>query len=253
MTGAKLRGNGYHRSASSPAAIPARNISETERTLSLLGGGLLALYGISRLSPGGLLLSLVGAGLVYRGATGRCPVYSALGISTAPSAAVSTCVAAGRGDKVTKSVQVARPASDLYRFWRNLENLPRFMPHLLSVTTQDHRSRWVAAGPLGVHLQWDADIINDVPGKLIAWRSLPGADVDNAGAVQFQPLALDGATRVTLTLKYDPPAGKVGAMVASLLGSDPEKQIEDDLRRFKQLMEIGELPAGARFRVWPRT
>lgn len=237
-----LRGNGFHHTVSTPAKPSNQNVSEAERVLSVVGGGLLALFGVSRKSPGGFLLSALGAGLVYRGVTGHCPAYSALGLSTAQRPAGATGVPAGRGLKISKAIQVTRAAPDLYRFWRNLENLPRIMPYLRSVTSHGNHSHWIATGPLGIQLQWDAEIINDVPEKLIAWRTLPGSDVDSAGSVHFHPLTSGWATKVTVTLKYDPPAGKVGSAVAALLGKDPEKQLEMDLRRFKQIMETGELP-----------
>jgi uncharacterized membrane protein len=237
-----LRGNGFHHTVPAPATPSTQNVSEAERVLSMVGGSLLALFGVSRKSPGGLLLSALGAGLVYRGVTGNCPAYSALGLSTAQRPAGATGVPAGRGLKLSKTIQVTRAAPDLYRFWRNLENLPRLMPYLRSVTSHGNRSHWIATGPLGIQLQWDAEIINDVPNKLIAWRTLPGSDVDSAGSVHFHPLTSGWATKVTVTLKYDPPAGKVGSALATLLGKDPERQLEMDLHRFKQIMETGELP-----------
>jgi len=210
--------------------------------LSLVGGGLLTLVGLAKRNPGGVLLSALGAGLLYRGATGNCPLYSQLGLSTAPRLASATSVPAGRGVKVTKTIHVNRPAAELYRFWRNLENLPRIMPHLRSIVVHGNRSHWVAVGPLGFMVHWDAEIINDIPSELIAWRSLPGSEVDNAGSVHFAAAPGGLGTRVTVSLKYNPPAGKVGAAVASVLGSDPEKQIDEDLRRFQRLMEGSDTP-----------
>jgi uncharacterized membrane protein len=151
------------------------------------------------------------------------------------------------GDKtsvrVHKAIIINRPAEELYAFWRKFENLPRFMLHLESVdTTSPERSHWVAKGPLGARVQWDAEVVEDRRGELIAWRSLPGADVDNTGTVRFEPAVGGRGTIVRVALEYKPPGGVVGAKVAKLLGESPEKQIPDDLRRFKQLMETGEIP-----------
>jgi uncharacterized membrane protein len=125
----------------------------------------------------------------------------------------------------------------VYQFWRNFENLPRFMDHLESVTVLDeNRSHWVAKAPAGTRVEWDAVIHNEIQNELIAWRSLPKADVNNAGSVHFNS-AGDGATEVRVVLSYQPPAGKLGAVVAKLLGEEPSTQVDDDLRRFKQVME----------------
>jgi uncharacterized membrane protein len=134
-------------------------------------------------------------------------------------------------------VLVNRPAHELYQFWRNFENLPRFMDHLESVTVIDeNQSHWVAKAPAGTRVEWNAAIHNEIEDELIAWRSLPGADVNNAGSVHFTP-AGEGRTEVRVVLSYEPPAGKMGAAIAKLLGEEPSQQVEDDLRRFKQVME----------------
>jgi len=217
------------------------NVGAGERYASLLGGSLLALYGFRRPFPQGLLWTALGAGLVYRGATGHCNLYATLGVSSAEPRGRATSVPAGHGLKVAKSIHIDRPAQELYSFWRHLENLPRFMRHLRSVSSHGKRSHWVAQGLLGAALAWDAEIIADEANRLIAWRSLPGADVDSAGSVHFEPTNTGWGTRVSVELKYDPPAGRVGITVARLLGHDAGRQLEEDLRRFKQLMETGEL------------
>ncbi|HEX3271449.1 MAG TPA: SRPBCC family protein [Ktedonobacterales bacterium] len=144
--------------------------------------------------------------------------------------------------KVHETVTVNRPAADLYALWRNPSNLPRIMRHLESVEeTGDGRSHWKATAPAGAKVEWDAEIVEDRPNELIAWRSLPGAQVPNAGVVHFTPAAGDRGTEVHVELRYDPPAGKLGKTVAMLLGEEPSQQIADDLRRFKQVTETGEL------------
>lgn len=133
-----------------------------------------------------------------------------------------------------------RSPAELYRFWRNLENLPRIMHHLESVTVMDNnRSHWMAKGPLGKSIEWDAQIVNDDPNERIGWESLPDAEVRNAGSVQFQSAGGD-STRLRVVLRYDPPAGKLGAAVSKLLGESPEHELEEDLKRFKQAMESGQ-------------
>ena len=223
------------------------NVSETERWASAIGGGALVAYGVTRLVQGNLLgavLGLIGGGLIYRGATGHCDVYGALGISTAAgSNNPNVSVPAHRGIKVEKSVTVNKSPEELYRFWRNFENLPRFMDHLESVRIEgEGRSHWVAKAPAGRTVEWDAEIYNEKENELIAWRSLEGADVDNAGSVRFEAQPEGRGTTVRVSLKYDPPGGLLGSTFAKLFGEEPSQQIEEDLRRFKQVMEAGETP-----------
>jgi uncharacterized membrane protein len=241
---APVRTNRLPRTRAQPRRqAPATNVGEMERWLSLLGGGALALVGLSRGSLGGLGLAAVGAGLAYRGASGHCNVYAALGVSTAEGRGRRTSIPAGHGIKVEESVTILRSPEELYGYWANLENLPRIMNHLVSVRKLDgQRSHWVACGPLGTHLEWDAEILVQRENELISWRSLDGAEVDTAGSVHFTAAPGDRGTLVRVVLKYDPPAGKVGAAIAGLLGQAPGQTIKEDLRRFKQLMETGEIP-----------
>jgi uncharacterized membrane protein len=135
------------------------------------------------------------------------------------------------------------PPAELYAFWRNFENLPRIMEHLESVTVlDDRRSRWAVKGPAGTTVEWEAVIHNEVPNELIAWKSVDGAQVPNAGSVHFTPAPGDRGTEVRVVLEYEPPAGKLGVAVARLFGEEPGFQVREDLRRFKQLVEAGELP-----------
>src|SRR5690349_18173797 len=134
------------------------------------------------------------------------------------------------------------PPEEVYSFWRDFQNLPRFMRHLEAVHDMgEGRSHWKAKGPAGMEVEWDATIIADVPGEVITWRSLEGSDVDNAGAVRFERAAGGRGTIVKVNIQYNPPAGVIGAAVAKLFGEEPEQQLDDDLRRFKQVMEIGEV------------
>ncbi len=221
----------------------ARNVGAVERWISVGIGGLL-LYGAVRRRD--VLGGLAGAGsalLLYRGVTGYCPVYGALGIDTAQRKGVyhnpSASVPYGTGVRVESSIAVALPARRLYDFWRRLDTLPQFMEHIEEVTAlTEQRSRWRARAPVGNRVTWEAEIINDVPGQLIAWRSLPGSAVHHAGSVHFDQR--DGLTEVRVVLEYAPPARYVGASMARILGDDPQRAVNDDLRRFKAIVERGE-------------
>jgi uncharacterized membrane protein len=222
------------------------NVGKTERLVSGIAGVAVIALALRRKRLRGLLLPL-GGSLLSRAVSGRSALNRALGRNTATGDRVSSAasVARGQGIRVERRVFVNRPREEVYRFWRQLENLPRFMDHLESVTVLDEsRSHWVAKAPASTKVEWDASIHNEIDNELIAWRSLPGADVDNAGSVHFTPLG-DG-TEVRVVLSYDPPAGKVGATVAKLLGEEPGQQVEEDLRRFKQVIEAVETPARSR-------
>ena len=147
------------------------------------------------------------------------------------------------GIQVERHVTVQKAPQTLFQFWRNFENLPQFMRHLYAVTmTDDKRSHWVAEGPAGSRVEWDAQIINEQDNELISWESIGGSPLQHAGSVRFRPLSGGRSTDVAVTLRYWPPAGRVGASVSKLLGQDPSNQIAEDLHRFKQLMETGSAP-----------
>jgi len=149
---------------------------------------------------------------------------------------------ASRARRVERSVTINHPRADLYRFWRNFENLPRIMRHLESVTVlSPERSHWKAKAPAGRSVEWDAVIINEVENELIAWKSVDEAEVPNAGSVHFSDATGGRGTVVRVVLEYAPPAGKLGATIAKLLGEEPDVQVREDLRRFKQMLETGEV------------
>lgn len=223
------------------------NLGNAERIISgLAGAALLALiFRKKRLRP---VLFPVATGLIAKAFTGHSAKRALKGL-TGTEKRVSPVASVGRGQgiKVEQSVTINRPVVEVYRFWRNFENLPRFMDHLESVTVIDEtRSHWVAKGPAGTRVEWDAVIHNEVDDELIAWRSLPGSEVNNAGSVHFSPTAGGNGTDVRVVLSYEPPAGRAGAAFAKLLGEEPSKQVEDDLRRFKQVMDSGDVTAGSR-------
>jgi uncharacterized membrane protein len=149
---------------------------------------------------------------------------------------------ADRAMRVTRAITVQRPIDEVYRFWRDFKNLPRFMAHLVTVHVRDEKtSHWVASGPAGTTVEWDAEIVADRPNEMIAWRSLEGADVSNSGTVRFTRAPGGQATEIHLELHYDPPAGRLGVSIAKLFGKEPGQQVNGDLHRFKQVLEIGEV------------
>ena len=144
--------------------------------------------------------------------------------------------------RTKRSITVGRPVEEVYAFWRNFENLPRIMRHLESVTvTGDRRSHWKALAPAGQRVEWDAETVEDRPNEVIAWRSVEGADVYNAGTVRFMPAPGARGTEVRVELEYKPPFGKLGSKVAMLFREEPGQQVQDSLRQLKQVMEFGEV------------
>lgn len=216
------------------------NVGPNERWLSAAGGAVLALFGLKRRSALGLAAAALGAGLIKRGVTGQCGLYRALGIDAARSKDQPASPKAyfERSEQVCAEVTVRRPAEELYSFWRDLSRLPEIMSHLKRVEVlDDRRSRWTATGLAGEAITWDAEIINDQRGRLIAWRSLAGADVDCAGSVRFLPTDDGLATTIKIAMDYIPPAGRVGAAAARLFGRDAGQQIQSDLERFRDHMD----------------
>jgi uncharacterized membrane protein len=233
----------------------ATNVGPTERQLSLVGGGLLLLTGLLRRDLKGLLLAGLGSGLLYRGATGNCDVYRALGINSRRETPW-TGDGADTGIEVVESFLIDRPIEELYAFWHDFENLPKVMTHLKSVKRLDNRrSHWTAEAPTiaGGSVEWDAIIVEDNLNSLIRWRSEPGSQIDNRGYLEFKKAPGDRGTAVRVSLEYLPPAGTLGRWLAKLFGNDPESLIREDLRNFKRFMEIGEIlttkgqPRGACF------
>lgn len=215
--------------------VPAEvNVGETERLVSAVAGGALALYGLSLRSTGGVVLAGLGGALVARGVSGHCPVNAQISRNTASGPAPV---------EIVESVSVRAPREEVYAFWRTLENLPRFMEHLRSVeATSKTHSRWTAKGPGPLpDVSWEAEIVDDVENERIVWQSLPGADVDNAGHVRF----VDGPDRLTevhARIAYRPPAGAVGAAVAKWLDPVLGTAVRRDIQRFRSLIEAGEVP-----------
>ena len=241
-------------SAGRPAGMRARcdrgglavNIGDAERAASILAGAGLALGGLRRIdSLLGLALTAAGGGLIFRGMSGFCGMYKMLGVSTCHIGRIGGSGA--HGSRLEDSIVINSEPEQVYAFWRHLENLPRFLNHLTSVESKGGgRSHWVAEGPLGVRVEWDAEITSDRPNELIAWRSLEGSQVDTAGSVLFTPEPLGRGTRVRVVLQYDPPGGRAAVVLAHLFGDSPEQQLAADLFRLKRVIEAGEVtPVGA--------
>ncbi|MEH1946930.1 MAG: SRPBCC family protein [Nostoc sp.] len=205
--------------------------SQVERWASLIGGGAMVLMGLKQGSLRGALTALAGGGLIYQGATKQSTIQQA-----------QEAIGINQPIKVEKTVTINKSAEELYRFWHNFENLPTFMKHLKSVRVyNEKRSHWIANAPLGNSVEWDADILEDRENEFISWASVEGADVDNSGFVRFKKAPGDRGTEVKIVLEYNLPGGALAATVAKLFGEEPEQQIGDELRRFKMLMETGEI------------
>jgi uncharacterized membrane protein len=192
---------------------------------AILGGGALAVYGLSRGSKGGLALAVLGAGVAYFG-----------------SGAWKGRVGPARGIKIERGITIQCPRHELYQFWRDLENLPLVMSHVKQVKVLDPvRSHWVVEGPLG-DVEWDAEIHTEQENEFLSWRALPGSPIDTAGTVHFLDAPGDRGTEVKVVLRYDSPAGQAGDAIARLFQKSPRDQIQRDLGRLKQLAEAGEIP-----------
>ena len=223
-----------------------RNVGQGERIVSIVAGAILAAQGLSRRSLPGLLGAGAGGSLLYRGATGHCHLYEALGLDTVRRRGFGD---EGdlheRGIHVEQAFLINRSPEDLYRFWRNLENLPSILSHLRHVRVlDDTRSHWVVDAPriAGGKVEWDAEITRDEPNAFIAWKSLPGSQIETAGQIRFAPAMGDRGTEVHVFMEYLPPAGKLGHWLAALFGSSPKQLIREDLRNFKRFHELGEIP-----------
>ena len=220
------------------------NVGRLERAGSAAVGAALIAAALQRRWIPGMLMGIAGAALVQRGITGHCALYDRLSIDTRRRRRMPAASDFHRrGVQVEESITVQKPVDEVYSFWRDFTNFPRFMQHLERVERiDDRRSRWTAKAPAGRTVSWDAEIINEEPNRVIAWQSLEDADVDNRGSVRFRAAPGGRGTEVKVTLVYLPPAGKIGVAIAKLSGEDPASQVRDDLRRFRQIMEVGEVP-----------
>lgn len=202
--------------------------NDLENWVPFVAGGTLIAFGIGSRDKVGIAIALLGGGVLWSGLRRTGDVAD---------------TAAPRGFHVQKSITVNAEPDELYRFWRKFENLPTFMKYLESVhAIDDRRSHWVAKAPAGMSVEWDAEITAEQVNRRISWTSIAGSEVDNAGSVEFKPAPAGRGTEVHVSIMYNPPGGVLGKTIAMLFGKDPAWQVQEDLRRFKQLIEAGEIP-----------
>lgn len=256
-----------------PQRGSAPNVDTTERQIAVAAGGLLLLYSLLNRSRTSLFTGALGAALFWHGQSQRSPIYAALDVNTArrplwgngqegqrhgreqgrlvwPQPAQSQArrepqsqqEPRGNTIEIERAVTIDKPAAELYAYWRQLENLPKFMHHLQKVEqTGEKRSQWEARLIGGLSVSWDADIVEDVANERIVWRTLPDAQVQQRGVVTFTPATGERGTVVKVDLRYTPPGGIIGETFAQLLNGITAQQIKDDISRFKSLMEAGEI------------
>jgi uncharacterized membrane protein len=205
-------------------SIHLPNTGNVERAAYVVAGTLFAYYGMRKRSLWGTGMSLLGAHLVHRGATG------------------SSLFGLGSRTRIDRSVSIQKPKAEVFSFWRNLSNLPQFMCRLKSVrATAPTTSHWVANAPGGRTVEWDAEIINEVENEIIAWKSLPGAAIGHAGSVRFEDASGGRGTIVRVSVSYGLPGGTAVSTIAKLLGADPAADLAEDLRRLKAVLEAGQI------------
>ena len=216
-------------------------VAPRQRAFFLASGAPLLLLGVSRRGIAGTAAAIIGSGLMYQGMTGKLQQLAGGEGGRTKSKAAS--VEHGQGMKVMASTTIDRPREEIYRFWRNFENLPHFMDDVVSVEVKDDkRSHWKVKGPTGQTVEWDAEIINEIENELIAWKSTGSADdVSNAGSVHFKTASGNRGTWVQTEINYQPPGGKLAALASRLLPKDPERMARKNLQRLKQFMELGEI------------
>ena len=229
-----------------PAAPPDQSANRRDldddvmnlaRILSVTAGGALAIYGLTRRSKAGTAMAAAGGALLYSGISGKTPFGGE-----------------AQSIEVVRAVTINRPLADVYNFWRQLENLPRFFRHLEAVEPRgERRSHWTARGPAGMKVEWDAEVVFEEKNSHLAWQTSPGSEIHNAGTVLFSEAPQGRGTEVLVTLQYDAPGGRLGTMAARMFGENPEDTIREDLRRMKALLETGEIPTTAGQSHGPRS
>ena len=223
-----------------PEITHRTSIDALERVAALTTATAVVAYGLSRRNLPGVCLAAAATPLAYRGLSGEWPRVRN-GNSTRTG--IRTALAGNRGIHVRESVRLEKPIDEVYRFWRNLENLPQFMNYLDAVIDLGKgRTRWIAKGPAGTYVKWDAEVINEVENQVIGWQSLPGGDITTAGSVNFDTVRNGRSTQLSVHFQYAPPAGRAGSIIAKAFGREPSQTVREDLRRLKQLLEAGEFP-----------
>ncbi|WNG47609.1 DUF2892 domain-containing protein [Archangium minus] len=226
------------------------NVGAVERVASTVLGGTLLTLGVGRRSLGGAARAartILGGGLLYRGVRGYCHLYQALGINTAKDRGQGEAGVVAGPIELQRSITIGKPADELYRAWREARNLSQILGHFAEVTAVgSDRQHWKVSGPVGKGLEWDSRIVDERPGELLSWESLPGADLPNDGSVIFRPAPGEWGTVVTLHFRFNPPGGVIGEAAVKLLGIVPDTLAFTTLRRFKSLVETGEIPTTAK-------
>jgi uncharacterized membrane protein len=239
-----------------PAAIRAAGAMSIASAVNIFNRGKPAPLGLARLACVALELTMLGRSVRQASSQRRLSQLAMTGAAVAAaatldmSAAVKQSARQKMGERTTESgalavekcITINKSPEECYRFWRDFGRFPRFMQHLVSVDKiTDTRSHWKAKAPIGSSVEWDAEITDDRPGELLAWRSVEASQVDNAGTVRFERAPGGRGTIVRVEMQYSPPGGKAGALIAKLFGENPAQQMDGDLRRFKQLIETGEI------------
>ncbi|SMP78496.1 SRPBCC family protein [Noviherbaspirillum suwonense] len=247
------RSTGVH---AHPGVVRASGALSIASAASILTRGAPQSLGLARLASIALELTLLGSSVSHAARRGRGSRLALAGAGVAAAAMLDMGAAVKQGARQTmgerttesgalvveKCITINKSPDDCYRFWRNFDRFPEFMQHLEAVEKiTDTRSHWKARAPIGANVEWDAEISADQPGELLSWHSVDGADVDNGGTVRFEPAPGGRGTIVRVEMQYKPPGGKAGALVAKLFGENPSQQMDGDLRRFKQLIETGEI------------
>jgi uncharacterized membrane protein len=251
--------SGMDDSPTSRAMIPLVGARELVHAAGLLTSRRKGAWAWTRVVGDAMDLTALGVAIAHRGGhrrrllgvTGAIVGITVVDVLTAVQATRSKRIASvpaarssrrGGSMELTATTTIRKPAPEVYAFWRDLENLPTFMAHLDEVrATGDRTSHWTAAAPFGTNAEWDAEIVDEASGEKIAWRSTGDADVPNAGTVRFVPAPDGVSTEVHVVLTYDIPGGTVGKAVAKYFGEEPHQQLDDDLRRLKQVLETGEV------------
>jgi uncharacterized membrane protein len=201
-----------------------RNWPPGLRAAALLGGGALGVYGLSRRAPAGILLGALGLSLMGRG------------ISNRPLARLGAAAAGSQAIELQKSIYIDATPETVFDLWSRYENFPHFMSIVIDIQSLGNgRSHWIVSGPAGVRIEWNAALTESVRPRVLSWQTEPGADVEHAGTIHFEPI--NGGTRVSVQLHYRPPAGALGHAVASLFNGDPKRQMDEDLLRMKDFIE----------------
>ncbi len=217
------------------------NVGAIERLASIAAGTLLTAYGIKRSSLAGYGIAGTGAALLFRGVTGYCPVNAAVGRDSTGGDQGHDRV------EIRTRLTVDKPREEVYAFWRRLENLPQFMKHISEVRqTGARRSAWSAPIPMtDTHLEWESEIEAEDENSRLAWHSVAGSGIENSGEVRFEDAPGGRGTVLNVYIFYAPPAGDVGAAAAGLLTPAFEQMVKEDVRRFKRVIETGEIPSTA--------